>query len=167
MEIQVISSFGTGKTDLSAFDNALYNAGVHNYNLIILSSIIPTGAIMKKVSRYTPETTNEWGHKLYAVKWDIRSNEIGKFISSGLGWYQREDGSGVLVEHDASGYDRKEVESDILATIEKSITDLCHFRKIKFDKSKMKYSYKIGKVEKKSGCAMAIAVFEAEGWKLL
>ena len=32
--------FGVGSTKLNAFDNALYNAGVGNYNLIKVSSVL-------------------------------------------------------------------------------------------------------------------------------
>jgi len=37
----LVSSVGTGSTELNAFDNALCNAGVGNYNLIKVSSILP------------------------------------------------------------------------------------------------------------------------------
>ncbi len=41
MKIYISSGRGTGPTSLSAFDAALNEAGVANYNLIRLSSIIP------------------------------------------------------------------------------------------------------------------------------
>ena len=37
----LVSGVGSGNTELNAFDNALYNAGVGNYNLIKVSSILP------------------------------------------------------------------------------------------------------------------------------
>lgn len=37
----LVSGVGSGSTKLNAFDNALYNAGVGNYNLIKVSSILP------------------------------------------------------------------------------------------------------------------------------
>ena len=48
----VFSGIGKGETALSAFDAALKQAGVYNYNLICLSSIIPPGAIVKEVEYY-------------------------------------------------------------------------------------------------------------------
>ena len=41
MEIQISTGIGIGPTQLSAFDSALNNAGVANYNLLKLSSVIP------------------------------------------------------------------------------------------------------------------------------
>lgn len=164
MDIYVISAFGTGATPLSAFDKALQKAGVANYNLITLSSIVPKGARIIKANRYRQKTDNEYGYKLYAVKWDIRSGETKKFIASGLGWYQDIDGRGFFVEHDACGYGKKDVEGELLLKIERSIRDLCNFRNIRFNKLKMGYSYSIGSVKSKPACALAIAVYKVEGW---
>jgi len=47
MEIVLTSAIGSGKTSLSAFDDALFKAGMGNYNLIRLSSIIPKNAKIK------------------------------------------------------------------------------------------------------------------------
>jgi arginine decarboxylase len=44
LEIQVTTGTGEGPTPLAAFDAALLDAGVANYNLILLSSVIPAGA---------------------------------------------------------------------------------------------------------------------------
>lgn len=164
MDIYVISAFGTGTTPLSAFDKALQKAGVANYNIITLSSIIPKGTRIIKTDRYKPKTSDEYGHKLYAVKWDIRSGQTSKFIAAGLGWYQNKDGSGVIVEHDSIGYDKKDAEQELFLKIERSIRDLCSFRKIHFDKAKMGYSYAIGSIKKKPACALSIAVYKVEGW---
>jgi len=44
--VRIVVSRGTGEgpTPLAAFDKALLAAGVENYNLIRLSSVIPPGA---------------------------------------------------------------------------------------------------------------------------
>lgn len=39
--IYVTSGIGEGQTNLSAFDAALWDAGIANFNLIKLSSVIP------------------------------------------------------------------------------------------------------------------------------
>jgi len=41
VNIQVSGGIGSGPTELSAFDQALVRAGVANYNLIYLSSVLP------------------------------------------------------------------------------------------------------------------------------
>lgn len=44
MQIQISEGVGNGPTELAAFDQALVNAGVANYNLIYLSSVLPPGS---------------------------------------------------------------------------------------------------------------------------
>lgn len=39
--IRVVPGTGTGPTALAAYDAALADAGVHNYNLIRVSSVVP------------------------------------------------------------------------------------------------------------------------------
>ena len=41
MQIHLASGVGSGPTELAAFDAALAAAGVANYNLLYLSSVIP------------------------------------------------------------------------------------------------------------------------------
>lgn len=45
----LVSSVGSGSTELNAFDNALCNAGVGNYNLVKVSSILPPMSKEKKI----------------------------------------------------------------------------------------------------------------------
>lgn len=40
----IAAAFGRGETELTAFDNALRKAGIADYNLLKVSSIIPPGA---------------------------------------------------------------------------------------------------------------------------
>jgi arginine decarboxylase len=42
--IHIVSGTGHGPTETAAYDRALAAAGVHNYNLIPVSSVIPAGA---------------------------------------------------------------------------------------------------------------------------
>ena len=51
LEIKVVCGVGSGRTILSSFDSALKDAGVYNYNLITLSSIIPPGSKVNKIRR--------------------------------------------------------------------------------------------------------------------
>lgn len=41
LNFKMVTGCGRGRTELNAFDNALQNAGVGNYNLIRVSSILP------------------------------------------------------------------------------------------------------------------------------
>ena len=41
----ILSSIGKGKTKLTSFDNALFNSGIANYNLVRVSSILPANCV--------------------------------------------------------------------------------------------------------------------------
>ncbi len=163
MQIQIVTSTGEGKTLLSAFDNALQNAGVSNYNLIILSSIIPPNSTITRKKAYTtpPE---EFGHRLYVVRAEMRSNEVGKFIAAGVGWYQLEDGRGFFVEHELVGDTKVAVEFDIESRIRNSLSDMCAFRHVRFVKEKVQTAVAIKQVMDHPACALAIAVYRSEPW---
>ncbi len=84
MKIHVTSGTGEGDTDIAAFDKALWDAGIANYNIIKLSSMIPEGSdvVVEK-----PEMNNkEHGHKLYVVIAEAYQTEKGKKAIAGLGW---------------------------------------------------------------------------------
>lgn len=167
MDIKVICGVGSGKTTLSAFDSALKDAGVYNYNLITLSSIIPPGSKVNKIRRYkTP--ASEYGHKLYVVKAEVRSHEVGKFLAAGIGWYQfGKDKRGVFVEHEIIGETKVAVESEINLRIHNSLKDLCINRNIKFEEKKVKSAVTITQIANHPTSVLALAVFQSEGWELI
>ena len=164
MKIKVVASEGRGQTPLSAFDNALKNAGVMNYNLLILSSVIPPKTeIVVNGAFESPK--EEWGHKLYVVKAEIRSRETGKYIGAGLGWYQLEDGRGVFVEHETDDKTYEAAESNLKASIKQSIEDLCTNRHLPFDEAKVGMRLSIAEVKNHPTCALVLAVYQSEGWR--
>lgn len=164
MKISVVRGSGIGKTQLSAFDAALKDAGVYNYNLITLSSIIPPGTTVVKIPRYkTPH--QEYGHKLYVVKAERRSNEVGKYIAAGIGWFQTEGGKGVFVEHEIIGETDVAVESEIKLRIENSLRDLCEFRGFRYDEKHTRSSIQMTRITKNPTCVLILAVYQSEGWE--
>ena len=167
MDIHIVTGVGTGRTTLSAFDSALKVAGVLNYNLIPLSSIIPPNSKVYKIRRYkTPK--EEYGHKLYVVKAEIRSHEVGKFLAAGIGWYQfGEDGRGVFVEHEIIGETKVAVESEIALRIKNSLKDLCENRNVKFSEGKVKSTISLTQISNHPTSVLALAVFQSEGWELV
>lgn len=164
MDIFVVAGVGKGKTILSAFDAALKDAGVYNYNLITLSSIIPPQSRVSKIKRYEPGS-EEYGHKLYVVKAEYRSEEVGKFIAAGVGWYQLQDGRGMFVEHEIKGETRVAVESEINLRIKNSLKDLAKFRNIKFDEQKVHSASAITKIKDHPTCVLVLAVYKSESWE--
>ena len=97
--MQIVVSHGTGEgpTPLAAFDKALLGAGVENYNLIRLSSVIPPGVTIAR-NRFVSDP-DEYGRRLYVVMAEQRAVEPGRGAYAGLGWLQEPgDGRGLFVE---------------------------------------------------------------------
>lgn len=162
MIITVTSGKGFGKTPLSAFDSALKNAGVHNFNLLVLSSIVPpkTEVQIKKFKA----KKEDYGNRLYVVKAEKRTSETGKCIGAALGWYQIEDGRGVFVEHEEIGETEEAVEANLAAEVKKSLSDLCRNRKYPIIEKRMKFKMSIVRVKNTAACALVIAVYKSEPW---
>lgn len=114
--IKVTKGTGTGPTSLAAFDHALNVAGIANYNLIPLSSVIPEGYVIELAK--PAKKTNEFGHRLYVVLAEERVEELGKEAWAGIGWMMKKDnkGGGLFVEH--HGYSEEEVKNLITNSLE-------------------------------------------------
>lgn len=165
MDIKVVCGVGKGNTALSAFDAALKDAGVYNYNLICLSSIIPPNTKVEKTENFKA-SKDEYGHKLYVVMAEIRSDEVGTYIAAGLGWYQtHKDRRGVFVEHTIKGETKIAVNSELDQRIKKSLEDLCEFRGIKCNPEKVRVAISLTKIEAHHASALAIAIYKAESWE--
>jgi arginine decarboxylase len=63
--IPITSGVGRGRTKLAAFDAALFDAVIANYNLLHLISIIPDG--FTPVVRKLDQNAVEYGFRLYVV----------------------------------------------------------------------------------------------------
>ena len=72
MIIKVSAGTGTGPTELAAFDAALNTAGVANYNLVHLSSVIPPKAKIVTFDGPIESIPGQWGDRLYIVMADKR-----------------------------------------------------------------------------------------------
>lgn len=123
-EVKVTFGNGEGTTGISAFDKALWNAGIANYNLIKLSSVIPRDSIV------VPQKVNwnnmEIGYKLYCILSEYRETVLGKEAWAGLGWTQADDGSGLFVE--GKGNSKKMV----IKSIKDSIDFMVKYRNQKY-----------------------------------
>ncbi len=114
LDIHLSMGTGEGPTALAAFDAALMDAGVANYNLLCLSSVIPPHArIVRGKHRTLPD---DYGRRLYVVMSQMRQSQPGQHAHAGIGWVQEgEDGRGLFVElHDD---DRDRLEGDLHATL--------------------------------------------------
>lgn len=155
LDICVTTGTGQGKTALAAFDDALFRAGVGNYNLVVLSSVIPIGSTILRKQWHGPD--HEWGYKLYVVLAEQREQTMGKEAWAGLGWVQsEEDGRGLFVEH--HGHTRRQVEDDI----EASLASMCTYRRQSFTPPEMAVSGATCTGD--PVCAVVAAVYDSEGW---
>jgi arginine decarboxylase len=161
MQISVVSGVGHGSTLLSSFDDALRRCGVYNYNLIPLSSVIPPGSEI--VDGYDAPD-NEFGHRLYVVKAEARSAEIGCAVAAGIGWYQWCDGRGVFVEHEVVGDTCHEASEEVALLIRSSLRDLCFARNVPFDEARVRCRITGADVIAGPTTSLVLCVYHAEGW---
>ena len=154
MDIIVTYGLGESETEIAAFDKALLDAGIGNYNLIFLSSVIPEGARVL-VKKYEGKQ-KEYGYRLYVVMSKYIQTVPGKEAWAGLGWVQKEDGRGLFIEH--YGDSQEEVER----LIKKSLESMVRNRNEDFEKIRYKI---IGtKCRDKPVCALVCAVYKSSGW---
>lgn len=155
MDIHVVTSTGAGLTEISAFDEALYKAGVHNLNLIPLSSVIPPETHVQIVPRVNIND-GHWGKRLYCVM----SRHIGVTFSeevwAGLGWVQTHDGRGLFVEHHA------ESQQSVKKMIDNSLNDMIRYRSEGF--GEIQYAIVGAECIDRPVCALAIATYQIANW---
>lgn len=156
MRVEIASGVGTGATALAAFDGALIAAGVANYNLIRLSSVIPPGTELVPLDG-PASPPGEWGDQLYVVMADEREIRAGHEAWAGIGWVQSpEDGAGLFVEH--HGRSRAEVENDLHA----SLTSMTAARGI--DLGPIQTQVTGATCDGTPCCVLVVAVFGSAGW---
>lgn len=157
MKIQVSSGTGKAHTKLAAFDAALHEAGVANYNLIRLSSIIPPGSKIE-VKKTIKEQPGKWGDRLYVVMAEMRVDTPNMEAWAGIGWVQdKKTGKGLFVEHE--GANEQTVRRDIKASLEA----LMGIRGVDFGEIRMEV---IGRTcTHDPVCALVVAVYQASKWR--
>lgn len=162
--IQVKKVIGTGNTKLSAFDNALYHAGIENRNLLYLSSVIPTGEKVKVLKDSEKvKLHGKWGDKLFVVMANAVAG-AGEIASASITHaFDSKTKNGLFVEHEAVGTNSlKQVEQDNI----QAIIDLFATRNLKIEGTDVQ-SITTGTVGAGFKCAMVVAVFEEQSWETL
>jgi arginine decarboxylase len=101
MPIRVAWGTGTGPTEMSAYDAALADANLHNYNLVTVSSVIPVDADVEAVG--TAPDLGPAGNKLTVV--EAHASAAGpRHVSAALAWGKHastepdEEGPGLFYE---------------------------------------------------------------------
>jgi len=155
VKITITTGTAEGPTAVAAFDAALRRAGVENYNLILLSSIIPPDSIIERAAFVTPH--DEYGHRLYVVIARCDADVIGTAAWAGVGWAQEpESGRGLFVElHETS---KQAVEEAIDATL----VSMMASRGRVYTPIQSEVTGIV--CRGKPVCAVVIAVYQSEGW---
>ena len=157
MRLYIAAAVGRGSTELSAFDDALIDAGIANFNLIRLSSVIPPHSDIVRVPTCPFGESGGWGDRLYVVYADQRTSEPGQQAWAGIGWTQDQiTGRGLFVEHE--GHSEDEVRCQIAASLE----DLYEHRGLAHDSFE---TCVIGSMCSGSPtCAFVVCAFAVEPW---
>lgn len=154
--IHVTKGTGTGGTKIAAFDAALFNAGIADFNLIRLSSIIPPQSVIER-SPYI-KSEHDFGNKLYLVYASEIQSEAGKEAWAGIGWVTATDGSqkGLFTEHEGHS------EQEVLNLITETLTAMTAYRTDSY--GEIEYEIVGIPCTDKPVCALVAAVYESEGW---
>lgn len=155
LTIRITRGSGTGPTSLAAFDAALRCAGVGDFNLIRLSSVIPPGALVRDTPA-AEQVRGVHGDLLYCVYAEAHASTPGEDAWAGLGWARRAGGAGLLVEHHASS---RTVLEHLLSA---SVTSLMAGREPGYRYAGRALSTVTCADE--PACALVMATFRVQGW---
>jgi arginine decarboxylase len=112
--IRVVWGDGSGRTAKASFDAALAAAGLHQYNLRKLSSVIPADAALDVVG--TAPDLGPTGGAVDAVV-ARQTSQPGARAAAGLAWVRGPDGTGVFYE--VGDHDPETVEELLQTGIER------------------------------------------------
>lgn len=157
MNIYLTKGSGSAATELSAFDSALYDAGIANYNLLRLSSVIPPKASIIEVDDGKIPIDGVWGDRLYVVMAEYRTSTLGESAWAGVGWVQDgSTGEGLFVEFEGTS------EEYVTSSITQSLKDLMATRGI--DMGEIHMAVNGVECTGEPVCAMVTAVYKSEPW---
>jgi len=112
--IFIVSAVGTGCIPKSAFDDALFRVGIHNFNLMPLSSVIPPQTNIIITKTYPREILP--GTMQPVVLAHHESESRSQVISAGIGWMLAKEG-GVFVEVSGT-WDGDTTEAQLISSVE-------------------------------------------------
>jgi len=160
MIIHLASGIGNAPTKLAAFDAALNYAGIANYNLIRLSSVIPPTSKIIDHKEGIPAgiIPGTWGDRLYVVMAEKRVDTPHVEAWAGIGWVQeKSSGKGLFVEHEGNS------ERAVRRNIQHSLEALMATRNVDFGDIQMKVTG--GTCSHHPVCALVTAVYQASDWE--
>ena len=162
MQIHVGSGIGFGPTRMAAFDSALNELGIANYNMLRLSSIIPPNSeIVVHDGRIQKEMPGQWGDRMYVVMAEIRVDKHNVGAWAGVGWVQdKKTGRGLFTEHEGNSEDfvRREIKQSLEAFMAMRSQDET------FDWGPIEMKVVGETCISKPVCAMVAAIFQTTDW---
>lgn len=162
--IVITRGVGTAGTCLAAFDDALFNAGIANLNLITLSSVIPPGSVVATPDPVAPPEQGwdlmgaGWGDRLYCVLAESRVDKPGQEAWAGLAWWQTADGRGLFVEH--HGHSEQQVTDELTV----SILECVERRGLRLDDGTWGLAIEGAECIDRPVCALVAATYETQSW---
>ena len=121
--IRLVWGTGHAATEKASFDTALADAGIHQYNLRTLSSVIPADPPLELVE--TAPDLGPTGNALDVVM-ARKTSPPGARAAAGLAWVRGEDGTGLFYEVEDS--DPETVRELLRAGIERG----CYIRNLDY-----------------------------------
>lgn len=155
LQITVRTAIGSGRTPISAFDDALHGANVADFNLIKLSSVVPPRSDVVLADDPLPA---EHGDKLYCVLATASSELRGESAWAGLGWIYDEEHGGLFVEHHSGSQESLE------ELIDMSLEDMA--RRRGRDIGTVHRAIVGAHCDDSPVCAVAIATYHVESWEV-
>lgn len=162
MQIHVGSGIGTGPTTMAAFDSALNEAGIANFNMLRLSSIVPPKTdIIVHEGKIPYKMPGTWGDRMYVVMAEKRIDKHNADAWAGVGWVQdRKTGRGMFTEHEggSKAFVRREIEQSLNAFMEMRGKDE------QFDWGPIEMKIVGATCVDKPICALVAVVFQTSDW---
>jgi pyruvoyl-dependent arginine decarboxylase len=153
LNISIRTGTGSGSTLLSAFDGALLAAGVGNFNLVTLSSVIPTASRLRHVDGPLP---GGHGDLLFCVRAEGFADVPGEVAWAGLGWVTDESGGGLFVEHHGQS------EASVTEQIDNSLADMVRMRGGGYGEVQMTLAS--AECVDEPVCALVLAAYRVSSW---
>jgi arginine decarboxylase len=144
-KVSIVSGSGEGRTELTAFDRALMDAGIANLNFLRVTSILPAGVEVIRVPPLVPGTLTP------AVYARIASHTPGERIAAAVGLGFSRGRHGVIMEYEHTG-SAENAEGIVRSMVEEAMA----LRDLPLDEIRVAVKEHL---VQRIGCVVAAAVF--------
>ena len=143
--VSIVAGSGEGRTELTAFDRALMDAGIANLNFLRVTSILPAGIEVVAIPTFVPGTL------VPAVYARIASHTPGERIAAAVGLGFSRESYGVIMEYEHTG-----TAENAEAIVRKMVEEALAVRDLHLGEIRVAVTEH---VVQRIGCAIAAAVF--------